>query len=104
MKNRLKLLATGSLLAFCFQASAGDIESGKAKAGVCAACHGGNGISQIPMYPNLAGQKEQYLVIQLKAFRAKERNNMVMAPMAAALSDDDIANLAAYYSSLNPAG
>ena len=103
MKNPLLLvLATGAL--FAFQASAGDIEAGKAKSAVCAACHGGNGISQIPMYPNLAGQKEQYLAIQMKAFRDKERNNMVMSPMAAGLSDDDIANLAAYYASLNPAG
>lgn len=104
MTYLLKLLAASSILAFSLQASAADIEAGKAKAAVCAACHGANGISQIPMYPNLAGQKEQYLVLQLKAFRAKERNNMIMAPMAAALSDDDIANLSAYYASLNPAG
>ena len=68
------------------------------------ACHGANGISQIPMYPNLAGQKEQYLAIQLKAFRAGERKNMVMAPMVAGLSDADIENLAAYYASLDPSG
>jgi len=83
---------------------AADVAAGKAKSAVCSACHGGNGISMIPMYPNLAGQKEQYLVLQIKAFRDGERKNMIMAPMAAGLSDTDIANLSAYYASLNPAG
>lgn len=84
--------------------AAGDAEKGKAKSTTCVACHGSNGISMIPMYPNLAGQKEQYLVLQLKAFRDGERKNMVMAPMAAGLSDEDINNLSAYYAGLNPAG
>lgn len=83
---------------------AGDAAKGKAKASSCAACHGGNGISQIPMYPNLAGQKQQYLILQLKAFRDGNRQNMVMAPMAKGLSDEDIEDLAAYFSGLNPAG
>jgi cytochrome c553 len=83
---------------------AADVAAGKAKSVTCGACHGNNGISMIPMYPNLAGQKEQYLVLQLKAFRDGERKNMIMAPMAAGLSDDDIANLSAYYASLDPAG
>jgi cytochrome c553 len=83
---------------------AGDIEAGKARAGTCAACHGNKGISMIPMYPNLAGQKEQYLVLQLKAFRDGERKNMVMSPMAAGLSDNDIDNLSAYYANLSPVG
>ena len=83
---------------------AADVAAGKAKSATCSACHGGNGISMIPMYPNLAGQKEQYLVLQMKAFRDGQRKNMVMAPMAAGLSDADIANLSAYYASLHPAG
>ncbi len=102
---KIKLLA--SLLVsglFTSMAQAADIEAGKAKSVTCAACHGANGISMIPMYPNLAGQKEQYLVLQLKAFRSGERKNMVMAPMAANLSDQDIANLSAYYANLDPAG
>ncbi|TNE77367.1 MAG: c-type cytochrome [Gammaproteobacteria bacterium] len=87
-------------------ASAADAAAGKAKAAVCAACHGQNGIAQIPTYPNLAGQNEQYLVSALKAYKAKQRNGgqaAIMQGQAAALSDDDIANLAAYFSSL-PAG
>jgi len=79
---------------------AGDAAAGKAKAGMCAACHGANGVSAVPMYPNLAGQKEAYLVKQLKAFKAGTRKDPVMGPMAAPLSDDDMANLAAYFSSL----
>lgn len=86
--------------------AAGDVEAGKAKAAVCAACHGQNGVAQIPMYPNLAGQHEQYLVSSLKAYKNKQRNGgqaAIMQGQAAALSDEDIANLAAYYASL-PAG
>ncbi|MBK1873216.1 MULTISPECIES: c-type cytochrome [Marinobacter] len=86
--------------------AAGNVEAGKAKSAVCAACHGQNGIAQIPMYANLAGQHEQYLVSALKAYRSKERNGgmaAIMQGQAASLSDEDIANLAAYYASL-PAG
>lgn len=100
----MKKLAVFLALCAAMPAMAGDIAAGKAKSATCAACHGANGISQIPMYPNLAGQKEQYLVLQMKAFRDGERKNMVMSPMAKPLSDDDIANLAAFYASLDPAG
>jgi len=79
---------------------AGDIEAGKAKSALCAACHGANGISMSPIWPNLAGQKEQYLVKQIKAFRDGTRQDPTMAPMVAALTDTDIDNLAAYYASL----
>lgn len=68
----------------------------------CAACHGTNGISVAPIYPNLAGQKMEYLVAQLKAFRDGTRVNPIMNPMAKHLSDTDIANLAAYISNLKP--
>jgi cytochrome c553 len=78
----------------------GDAAAGKAKAGMCAACHGANGVSAVPMYPNLAGQKEAYIVKQLKAFKAGTRKDPVMGPMAAPLSDEDMVNLAAYFSSL----
>ena len=81
-----------------------DVAAGKARSVTCAACHGSNGISMIPMYPNLAGQKEQYLVLQMKAFRDGQRKNMVMTPMAKGLTDTDIANISAYYTSLNSAG
>ena len=88
------------MAAFSTQVSAADIEAGKAKSATCAACHGANGISAIPTYPNLAGQKPAYIVQQLKAFKSGERKNAIMAPMAAMLSDQDMENLAAYYASL----
>ena len=80
---------------------AGDAEAGKAKSVTCAACHGGQGISPTGIWPNLAGQKAEYLVAQMKAFRDGPRENAQMSPMVANLSDEDIANLAAYYSSLS---
>ena len=81
-------------------AMAGDPAAGKAKSAVCAGCHGANGISAVPLYPNLAGQKEQYLVKQMKAFRDGTRADPVMSPMAKPLSDADIENLAAFFASL----
>ncbi|MCE2595077.1 cytochrome c [Motilimonas cestriensis] len=99
-----KLLIGLSLLA-CVPtlATAGDAEAGKAKTATCVACHGAEGIAAVPVYPNLAGQNEAYLVSALKAYKSKERNGGMAAVMqanAAALSDEDIADLAAYYSSL----
>ena len=78
----------------------GDAAKGKAKAGMCAACHGAAGISAIPMYPNLAGQKEAYLAKQLKDFKSGARKDPVMAPMAMALNDEDVANVSAYFAGL----
>jgi cytochrome c553 len=80
-------------------ALAGDVAAGKAKAAMCASCHGPTGISMSPLWPNLAGQKEQYLIKQIKAFRDGTRQDPMMAPMVAALSDEDIENLAAFYAS-----
>ncbi|MBU2896503.1 cytochrome c [Vibrio hepatarius] len=83
--------------------AAGDIAAGKTKSAVCAACHGADGIAVIPGYPNLKGQNEQYIISSVKAYKAKQRNGglaVVMQAQAAMLSDADIENLAAYYSSL----
>ncbi len=96
----MKLFLFALLTALLFAASsamAGDAAAGKAKSAICASCHGANGISLNPMWPNLAGQKEQYLAKQITAFRDGTRKDPMMAPMVAALSDDDIANLAAYF-------
>jgi len=85
-------------------AIAGDATAGGAKAVVCGACHGANGVATIPGYPNLAGQNEQYLISSMKAYRDGARrpvgNAAVMAAQAANLSDEDIANLAAYYAEM----
>ncbi|MGB1198589.1 MAG: c-type cytochrome [Thalassotalea sp.] len=79
----------------------GDAQAGKTKAAVCAACHGANGISAAEMYPNLAGQHADYIVKQLKAFKAGSRKDPVMAPMAAGLSEQDMADLGAYFQGAN---
>lgn len=78
----------------------GDAAAGKTKSATCAGCHGAAGISMIPMYPNLAGQKEAYLVKQIKDFKSGVRKDPTMNAMVAALTDADIANLAAYFSGL----
>ena len=87
------LSATGLVLA-------GDAAAGKAKSATCIACHDANGISSNDLWPNLAGQKEAYLVKQLKAFRDGSRKDPMMEPMAKPLTDADIDNLAAFYSGL----
>lgn len=84
---------------------AGDIDVGRAGATVCAGCHGLDGKSTTPGFPNLAGQDETYLKNQLIAFRDKSRTGgqaVIMYGMAAGLSDQDIENLAGYFSSLKP--
>jgi len=75
--------------------------AGKAKAAACAACHGAGGVSPNPVWPNLAGQHEAYLVNALKAYRTGTRQNPMMAGMAKGLSDTDIGQLAAYFASLS---
>jgi cytochrome c553 len=64
------------------------------------ACHGVDGRGITPLFPNLNGQKPDYLALQLAAFRDGKRSDPTMAPMAMALTDQDIADLAAYYASL----
>jgi cytochrome c553 len=101
MKKLLAVTLSGFLLATAnVSMAAGDAAAGKTKAATCAGCHGANGISANPLWPNLAGQKDAYLVKQMKAFRDGTRNDPMMSPMAKPLSDADIDNLAAYYSSL----
>jgi len=98
-----KILIASLILALPTMAFAADAAAGKAKSAVCAACHGADGISIAPIYPNLKGQKEAYLTSSLKAYKAGQRQggmSAIMNPQASTLSDDDIANLAAYYSSL----
>jgi len=96
-KLTLALAATVMMASPVF---AGDAAAGKGKSMMCAACHGTAGISAVPMYPNLAGQKEMYLAKQLKDFKSGKRNDPTMKGMVASLSDADMDNLAAYYASM----
>ncbi len=84
--------------------AAGSKEAGQTKSAVCVACHGVDGNSVNPEWPSIAGQHEAYLIEQLKAFRDGARQNVLMSPMAVGLSDEDIANLAAWYSAQTPHG
>ena len=98
-----KLLSVFCVIGSCALAGsslAGDVDAGATKAEVCLACHGMDGIGKQPAYPNLRGQKEVYLLNQLKAFRDGQRIHPMMTSMALPLSDTDIENLAAYYSNL----
>lgn len=102
MKYRFSwLLLTSLLSAAAMHVSAADVTAGKAKAGMCAGCHGKTGVATIPTYPNLAGQNTAYLEKQLKAFRDGSRKDPIMTAMSKSLTDADIANLSAFYTSLD---
>lgn len=97
------LIIAAAITVMPFAAQAGDIEAGKAKAAACAGCHGADGKAIMPMYPNLAGQNAVYIESAIKAYKAGQRTGgqaPIMQGMAASLSDADISDLAAYYSSL----
>ena len=84
----------------CGAALADDIDAGRAKATACAVCHGPLGVSTQMDAPNLAAQPAVYLAAQLRANRSGARKHEVMAVIAKPLSDDDIAKLAAWFSSI----
>jgi len=103
MKHLIFVVLSYLLLSSIQFAQAADVAVGKKKAALCASCHGVSGIATLPMYPNLAGQNEAYLISALNAYRDKQRNGgmaAIMQMQAAKLSDSDIENIAAYYSSL----
>ena len=76
-----------------------DIEAGKNRASACFSCHGLEGVSANPKYPNLAGQNAEYLMKQLNAFRSGERKDPIMTPMASLMSDADVENVSAFFAS-----
>jgi cytochrome c553 len=82
----------------------GTAEAGAAKAAVCAACHGPNGNSVNPEWPSLAGQNAAYIREQLAMFKARKRNNPIMAPIVEPLTEQDFADLGAYFAAQTPAG
>jgi len=84
--------------------AAGSPEAGQAKAATCAACHGMDGNSLNPEWPSIAGQHESYIIKALRSFKSGERQNVLMSGMAMPLSDEDMADLAAYFSSQKRAG
>lgn len=97
----LHLIAAAVAVGAAQTAAAADAAAGKEKASICMTCHGVNGISTTPLVPNLAGQKEAYIVKALKDFREGKRDSSIMRSMASNLSDADIADLAAFFSGLS---
>jgi cytochrome c553 len=103
--SNLQFIGCIALLLFAnptFSVEKGDPIRGKAKSSTCVACHGVSGNSLIPNFPNLAGQHALYLEIALKAYKNGDRKAPTMQPMAAALSEQDIKDLAAFYASQAP--
>ena len=90
-------LAAVITLAAALPAAAQDIEAGRAKAQVCAACHGADGNSIAPMFPSLAGQTWRYLYIQLKDYKEGRRTNPIMSPMAAPHTRQEKIDIANFY-------
>ncbi len=99
----MKKLILASVAAFFLMsgaAIAGDAAAGKAKSAACGGCHGFDGNSAIVTYPKLAGQNEAYIVKQVKDFKANsDRQNAIMLGMVAAVSDEDAADIGAYFQS-----
>lgn len=87
-------------LSMSAMAIAGDAAAGKAKSEACVSCHGMNGKSSNPNNPNLAGQKKNYLINAMKAYKEGKRQDPMMNSMMSGLSDADIENLAEFYSSV----
>lgn len=96
------LLAATFALGIAPAMAEGDAAAGKDKIASCAGCHGTDGKALLPEYPNLAGQHASYIAKQLKNYQSGERANAIMAGMSAALSEQDIDDISAYYASLPP--
>jgi len=95
------LLAGAVLAALSAVEVRADAAAGRAKADqLCAVCHGADGVSQLPNAPNLAGQPEIYLQESLDAYRTGRRQHEMMTVVAKDLTDQDVANLAAWYASI----
>jgi cytochrome c553 len=103
-----KIIVSSMVLMFTFAGAvhaAGNAEAGKTKAAACGGCHGLDGNSLVPTFPKLAGQGEKYIAKQLAEFKANTtRQNEMMLGMAAALSEEDAADIGAFYATQKLAG
>lgn len=102
MNRALTLLSLGAVLAFASTSllASGNADNGKTKAAACFACHGTDGNAVDPQYPRLAGQYNEYIQEALHEYKDGRRNNPIMKGFAAQLSDQDIEDVAAYFSGL----
>ena len=94
------LAAAAAIAVTLSAASANDPKAGRKKAAACKTCHGIDGIAKIPIAPHIAGESQVYLQTQLKAFRSGKRQHEIMSVVAGQLSDEDISDLSAWYSSI----
>ncbi|MCU7811926.1 MAG: cytochrome c4 [Candidatus Thiodiazotropha sp. (ex Notomyrtea botanica)] len=100
MNKWLVIASIALTLAVTGAQAAGNADEGKTKSAICAGCHAADGNSGLnPLWPKIAGQHPGYIEKQLKAFKDGERTDPLMAPMAMPLSEQDMADLAAYFSS-----
>ncbi|HLR86676.1 MAG TPA: c-type cytochrome [Wenzhouxiangella sp.] len=97
MARILVMLLAGLPLLVQAQALVGDADAGAEKAAVCAACHGMDGNSQVPIWPKLAGQHAEYLTRQSILVREQDRDVPEMYPIVANMSDQELADIAAFY-------
>jgi cytochrome c553 len=100
MMSKLMIAACGGMMVLASGAALahGDYAAGQAKSKTCAACHGADGNSTVPNFPKLAGQQYTYIIHALKAYRSGDRKNPIMGAQAKNLSDQDIEDLAMYFS------
>jgi cytochrome c553 len=102
MKQLMPLLFTAALMAMSLPAkvsAAGDAAAGQTKSATCVGCHGTDGNSLVPNFPKIAGQHEGYIIKSLTDYKAGDRVNATMNGIASTLSEQDILDLAAFYSS-----
>jgi len=99
--NKIQISLTVTLIALAPAVAfpAGNAAAGQTKSVVCHACHGPTGQSVQPIYPNLGGQHQDYLVKSLQEFRNGRRQNAIMSGFAANLSDADIEDISAWFAS-----
>lgn len=99
MKDFIGLLVFSGIVLTGTAHAAGDIEVGRELSTQCSTCHGAYGLSNSEQFPNIAGQKESYLITQLEKFQAGERDDLTMQAIAGPLSAQNIQDLAAYFAS-----
>lgn len=103
MKSTIIIATAVAALGLSLGASAADQNAADKAKTLCAGCHGPNGISTNPLWPNLAGQKAIYIEKAMRDYKSGQRNDPLMSPIATTLNDGELAALGAYYAAL-PAG
>jgi len=101
LKHITFVIAACSLMVSSLTMATVSADNAPEKSRICAACHGSAGISTKPHIPNLAGQKKDYLINEIKDYRKGDREDPLMSPIAKGLSDSDIEELATYFSNLD---